>query len=46
VTRVIDCSSLVAAVRPRAAHQVLNGIAYNENYDTFFVTGKNWDTLF
>ena len=25
---------------------VLNGIAYNPENDTFFVTGKNWDKLF
>ena len=25
---------------------VLNGIAYNAENDTFFITGKNWDKLF
>jgi glutaminyl-peptide cyclotransferase len=24
---------------------VLNGIAYNDEKDTLFVTGKNWPTL-
>ncbi|KPM33640.1 Glutamine cyclotransferase [Croceitalea dokdonensis DOKDO 023] len=28
------------------ANSVLNGVAYHPERDTFFVTGKNWDTLF
>jgi len=28
------------------ANSVLNGVAYNKERGTFFVTGKNWDKLF
>ncbi len=44
--RVVDCSALASAVRPRDDNCVLNGIAYNQDRDTFFVTGKNWKLLF
>jgi glutamine cyclotransferase len=32
--------------RPRDARAVLNGIAYNPDGDTFFVTGKLWPSMF
>jgi glutamine cyclotransferase len=42
----IDLSELrpLGAVNPEA--EVLNGIAYNNESDTFIVTGKNWDYYF
>ena len=45
-TRLIDCSPLVAAAQPPAAHSVLNGVAYQESTNSFFLTGKNWGMLF
>jgi glutamine cyclotransferase len=29
-----------------AQSDVLNGIAYNQNEDALYVTGKNWPALF
>ncbi len=51
VTSVIDASSLLteeqrASQLNRDSGAVLNGIAYNPETDTFFITGKKWDTLF
>lgn len=46
VTRIIDCSSLVAMAAPAHEEAVLNGIAYNAESDTFFLAGKNWDLMF
>lgn len=46
VTRIVDCSALIAAAAPRTADHVLNGIAYNRDEKTFFLTGKNWKYLF
>lgn len=48
VTALVDASALLteaerAALRPGS---VLNGIAYNPEADTFFITGKNWPKLF
>jgi glutamine cyclotransferase len=31
---------------PLPSTAVMNGIAYNHDQGTFFVTGKNWPTLF
>ena len=46
VERIIDCSELVAREAPASDEQVLNGIAYDAAADRFFVTGKNWKTVF
>jgi glutaminyl-peptide cyclotransferase len=46
VVRIIDCSSLVAEAAPLGEYAVLNGIAYNSDNGTFFLTGKNWPLLF
>jgi glutaminyl-peptide cyclotransferase len=44
VVAVIDASGLVDADLGRAG--VLNGIAYNGDRKTFYLTGKNWSKLF
>ena len=48
VTAMIDASSLLTAAERAAldAGSVLNGIAYNSDSQTFFITGKNWPKLF
>lgn len=43
---VIDFSSLHKLVTQHAGLDVLNGIAYNPETKTLFVTGKRWDKLF
>ncbi|TJY36039.1 glutaminyl-peptide cyclotransferase [Pontimicrobium aquaticum] len=43
---VIDFSSLKNKVKQHPTLDVLNGIAYNPDTRTIFVTGKHWDTLF
>ncbi len=48
VTAVIDASALLTDTEKAelAAGSVLNGIAYNPESDTFFITGKKWHKLF
>jgi glutaminyl-peptide cyclotransferase len=46
VERIIDCSELVAREAPASDEQVLNGIAYHEAANRFFLTGKNWKHIF
>ena len=48
VTAVIDASALLTAAERAALSNgsVLNGIAYNDETDTFYITGKNWPKLF
>lgn len=46
VIAVIDFSSLKKEVTQHDKLDVLNGIAYNPNTKTIFVTGKRWDKLF
>mgnify|MGYP005725611599 CR=1 FL=1 len=46
VTRVIDCSELAAQENPQTSAAVLNGIAYNPQQQTFYLTGKLWNTMF
>ncbi len=46
VTGVIDFSPLKKLVTQHDGLDVLNGIAYNPNTKTVFVTGKRWDKLF
>ena len=43
---VIDFSSLKDEVKQHPKLDVLNGIAFNPETGTIFVTGKNWDKLF
>ncbi|MGB1269978.1 MAG: glutaminyl-peptide cyclotransferase [Flavobacteriaceae bacterium] len=46
VEAVINCNSLHKKVTQHTNLNVLNGIAYNPDTNTIFVTGKNWDKLF
>ncbi len=46
VEAVINCNSLKQKVTQHSKLDVLNGIAYNPDTNTIFVTGKNWDKLF
>jgi glutamine cyclotransferase len=48
VVGVIDARDLLAAEERAAldANAVLNGIAYNPESDTFYITGKLWPTLY
>jgi glutamine cyclotransferase len=46
VEAVVNCNSLHKQVTQHAKLDVLNGIAYNPDTNTIFVTGKNWDKLF
>jgi glutamine cyclotransferase len=46
VIGVIDFSSLKTKVKQHPKLDVLNGIAWNSETQTLFVTGKRWDTLF
>lgn len=48
VTAVIDASALLtdAEKAELAAGSVLNGIAYNPDSETFYITGKKWHKLF
>lgn len=46
VIGVIDFSPLKKLVTQHAGLDVLNGIAYNPETKTIFVTGKRWDKLF
>ncbi|PHS10079.1 MAG: glutamine cyclotransferase [Kordia sp.] len=46
VEAVVNCNSLKKKVTQHADLDVLNGIAYNPETQTIFVTGKNWDKLF
>jgi len=46
VVKIINCNSLVAKNASQSDQDVLNGIAYNDNDGTFFVTGKNWRYIF
>ncbi|AXT20521.1 glutaminyl-peptide cyclotransferase [Flavobacteriaceae bacterium AU392] len=46
VEGVIDFSSLKEKVTQHENLDVLNGIAYNSDTNTLFVTGKYWDKIF
>lgn len=46
VEAVVDFSPLKEKVTQHAKLDVLNGIAYNPETKTIFVTGKRWDKLF
>ena len=43
---VIDFTPLKKRVKQHEKLDVLNGIAYNPETKTIFVTGKHWDKLF
>ncbi|TPV32352.1 glutaminyl-peptide cyclotransferase [Paucihalobacter ruber] len=43
---VIDFSSLKSKVKQHTGLDVLNGIAFNPDTQTIFVTGKRWNQLF
>jgi glutaminyl-peptide cyclotransferase len=44
--RIIDCSTLLTLEQPKGSSHVLNGIAYKEDSNTFFLTGKCWEHLY
>ena len=48
ITAVIDASALLTAAEREslASGSVLNGIAYNPETESFYITGKNWPKLF
>ena len=49
VVGVIDTTEHLLSDEERAAlseQQVLNGIAYNPDTDTFLITGKQWPKMF
>ena len=46
VTKVIDCSEITKSISGLGKEDVLNGIAYNESRNSFYITGKNWPTIF
>ena len=46
VEGVVDFNGLKKKVKNHPKIDVLNGIAYNKNKNTIFMTGKNWNKLF
>jgi glutamine cyclotransferase len=46
VIKVIDCSDIVRSSTGLGKNEVLNGIAYNHIRNSFYITGKNWPTIF
>lgn len=46
VLRIIDCSELFDIEKPECAENILNGIAYCEDGDFFYLTGKKWQNIF
>ena len=46
VIGVVDLSPLKSKVTQHGDLDVLNGIAYNKETNTFWITGKNWDKAF
>lgn len=44
--RLINCRALIEYESPDLAHQILNGIAYHAARNAFYVTGKQWRSLF
>ena len=45
VLRIWDCSALLAAA-PGHTESVFNGVTYNPDRNTLYVTGKNWSRMF
>ena len=46
VVGIVDLSTLAAALNLRDPESVLNGIAYDEDKNAFWVTGKQWPKMF
>ena len=46
VIGIIDATPLLRMQPPLSEDSVLNGIAYNDETYTFYLTGKNWPTIF
>jgi glutaminyl-peptide cyclotransferase len=46
VLHILDCSSLAEIGAPPGDSHVLNGIAYDQQTDTLFITGKRWKNYF
>jgi len=46
VQRIINCYPLIKKIGSLGKEDVLNGIAYNDEKSTFFITGKNWPLIF
>jgi glutamine cyclotransferase len=46
ITRIIDCSDIANSLTGLGKEEVLNGIAYNQTRNSFYITGKNWPTIF
>jgi len=42
VIGIFDCLNLAETAAPAGEGNVLNGIAYDDQTDTFFITGKKW----
>jgi glutaminyl-peptide cyclotransferase len=43
---LVDCSALRAQLENQTEAEVLNGIAYNPDTKTYYLTGKYWDKYF
>lgn len=46
VLRIIDCSELFNIENPEGTDKILNGIAYCQDGDFFYLTGKKWKNIF
>ena len=46
IVGTIDCSKLQAIQDKQPKQDVFNGIAYNKETKTFFVTGKRWNKIY
>ena len=46
VLKIIDCSELMEIENPKSPENMLNGIAYREDGDYFYITGKRWGHIF
>jgi glutaminyl-peptide cyclotransferase len=46
VVGFIDCEPLFQRLPPLGLENVLNGIAYDKNTKTIYLTGKNWPKIF
>lgn len=46
IKRAVDLKALKYQMKGRAFANVLNGIAYRPETDTFLITGKNWTRIF
>ena len=45
VTKVIDCSEIIKSIAGLGKDSVLNGIAYNDIRNSFYITGKKWPVI-